>query len=46
LANRDCQAQPRRVRGDWEELNGGSASPATMPKGRRRRKVNNADGKP
>jgi len=33
------------TREDWEELNGGSASPETMPKGRRRRKVNYADSK-
>jgi len=33
------------TREDWEELNGGSASSETMPKGRRRRKVNYADGK-
>ena len=33
------------TREDWEELNGGSASSETMPKGRRRRKVNYADRK-
>jgi hypothetical protein len=33
------------TREDWQKLNGGSASPETMSKGRRGRKVNYADGK-
>jgi hypothetical protein len=33
------------TREDWEKLNGGSASPETMSKGRRGLKVNYADGK-